>query len=354
MTEAVAMSPELYQQLCQESPYMWHAVATTADCTEKVVRILEEGLRPRAATGQPTLWLGLFRSRPTHVYASARPSIRYGLPLLAIDLRQLDPDTLEADEDLGKYEDLGLLTHEAVNILTYADIDLGEWASTEPRLATPEMTDASYHRLGTLAIRGEVPPAALILDAVEWSGWQEAEPTAPDLHRFHNADYEAFMTQRATEGPATLRQLGQELILRVLHDAPHNSVLHGLSHWERVARNGAAICARTPSADPDVVLLFALLHDSQRRNDHHDPEHGPRAAAYADRLHNERLLKITAAQHDQLRHACAHHTDGNTSTDPTIGACYDADRLDLPRVGITPNPELMTTKAGKTMARTNT
>ncbi|MBB6018173.1 hypothetical protein HNQ04_003450 [Deinococcus radiopugnans ATCC 19172] len=32
--------------------------------------------------------------------------------------------------------------------------------------------------------------------------------------------------------------------------------------------------------------------------------------------------------------ACKHHASGQTTDEPTLGACWDADRLDLPRVGI--------------------
>lgn len=33
-----------------------------------------------------------------------------------------------------------------------------------------------------------------------------------------------------------------------------------------------------PAADARSLFVFAALHDSQRVNDHHDPEHGERAA----------------------------------------------------------------------------
>jgi uncharacterized protein len=39
-----------------------------------------------------------------------------------------------------------------------------------------------------------------------------------------------------------------------------------------------------------------------------------------------------------LFEACRLHTDGLTSSEPTVQACWDADRLDLGRVGITPKP----------------
>jgi uncharacterized protein len=41
------------------------------------------------------------------------------------------------------------------------------------------------------------------------------------------------------------------------------------------------------------------------------------------------------------------HTAGQVSADPTVGACWDADRLHLPRCGITPNPDLFSTAPGR-------
>ena len=48
--------------------------------------------------------------------------------------------------------------------------------------------------------------------------------------------------------------------------------------------------------------------------------------------------RSAAAQLAQLLAACADHTDVAFSKDVTIQACHDADRLDLERVGITPDP----------------
>jgi hypothetical protein len=42
---------------------------------------------------------------------------------------------------------------------------------------------------------------------------------------------------------------------------------------------------------------------------------------------------LTPEQLRLLRRACATHTHGITSDDPTIGVCWDADRLDLRRFG---------------------
>jgi uncharacterized protein len=125
------------------------------------------------------------------------------------------------------------------------------------------------------------------------------------------------------------------------------SEIHGERHWRTVGANGLWLAASVPDADTRVVLLFALLHDTMRLNDARDPEHGPRAAAFAVELHEEGLLAVTDAQLDLLHHACFEHADGTVSDDPTVGVCWDADRLDLPRVGIIPRPDLLCTAAAR-------
>lgn len=122
------------------------------------------------------------------------------------------------------------------------------------------------------------------------------------------------------------------------------SHIHGELHWRTVAANGIWVAEPLEGADTQVIFLFALLHDSMRENDSIDPEHGPRAAAFAGRLHAEGLLSVTSAQLELLQHACFEHTNGKVSSDATIGACWDGDRLDLPRVGITPDPALFSTE----------
>jgi uncharacterized protein len=45
--------------------------------------------------------------------------------------------------------------------------------------------------------------------------------------------------------------------------------------------------------------------------------------------------------------ACRGHTHERTHPDVTIQTCWDADRLDLGRVGITPHPSRLCTQAAK-------
>jgi len=125
--------------------------------------------------------------------------------------------------------------------------------------------------------------------------------------------------------------------------------IHGLEHWARVERNGLWLARRT-GADGWLITLFALFHDSMRENDAHDPEHGPRAAELAAGIGHE-ALGIGPDELELLCRACRGHTRELHSDDPTIATCWDADRLDLPRAGITPRPRFFSTPLGRELAR---
>lgn len=119
------------------------------------------------------------------------------------------------------------------------------------------------------------------------------------------------------------------------HTLGHDG-FHGRDHWLRVLQNAREIAAAT-GANLRVLELFAVLHDSRRENENHDPEHGHRAAAYAVELRGK-WFDLADDEMDLLIEACRFHSDGMTQADPTIQACWDADRLDLGRVGVRPDP----------------
>ena len=120
---------------------------------------------------------------------------------------------------------------------------------------------------------------------------------------------------------------------------------HGLPHWERVRENGLLLAART-GARADVVELFAYFHDSRRDNEGRDPDHGARGADLARSLAGT-VFAIDAAGLELLAQACCGHTHGKTAADPTIATCWDADRLDLGRVGTRPRAEYLCTEAAR-------
>ncbi|MCA8960334.1 MAG: HD domain-containing protein [Planctomycetes bacterium] len=120
---------------------------------------------------------------------------------------------------------------------------------------------------------------------------------------------------------------------------------HGLAHWGRVLENGVRLAATT-GADLDVVALFAILHDARRVNEHHDPGHGRRGADLARSLRGE-CFELDDERFSLLVEACSLHTDGQTEGPVTVRTCWDADRLDLGRIGVVPWPERLCTDAGR-------
>ena len=120
---------------------------------------------------------------------------------------------------------------------------------------------------------------------------------------------------------------------------------HGVAHWARVLENGLRLAEET-GAKVKVVQLFAVLHDSRRINEVTDPEHGPRAAEFATELRGS-VFELDDHEFRLLCRACEGHTHERNHPDVTIQTCWDSDRLDLGRVGITPHHSRLCTEAAK-------
>jgi uncharacterized protein len=123
------------------------------------------------------------------------------------------------------------------------------------------------------------------------------------------------------------------------------SGIHGVAHWARVLENGLRLSGET-GANADVVSLFAVLHDSRRRNEGADFDHGRRAAVFAAELCGS-VFQLNDPELRLLRVACAGHTHERTHPDVTVQTCWDADRLDLGRVGICPSASRLCTDVAK-------
>lgn len=121
--------------------------------------------------------------------------------------------------------------------------------------------------------------------------------------------------------------------------------IHGTPHWSRVRENGLRL-AESTGANTQVIELFAFLHDSMRLSDGHDPDHGDRAAQFAQELAGT-AFDLDTPDLDCLLIACRGHSDGLTTGDITVLTCWDADRLDLGRVGICPHPDRLCTDAAR-------
>ena len=129
---------------------------------------------------------------------------------------------------------------------------------------------------------------------------------------------------------------------------------HGLPHWQRVERNGILLSLQNGRIRDDinikVVRYFAYLHDKCRLNNGKDLKHGSRAADMIPTIRATRLRELNDEEVILLEKACRYHTTERRTGDPTIDVCFDADRLDLGRVGIRPNPKLMATEQGARLA----
>ena len=119
---------------------------------------------------------------------------------------------------------------------------------------------------------------------------------------------------------------------------------HGVDHWDRVAKFGRMLYQE--GADMDVILAFAYLHDAERMHNGRDINHGQRASGLIDAIRHTQLEALSDEQIAKLKRACELHTIQHRTGDITIDICFDADRMDLPRVGIIPDPQRMATKQG--------
>jgi uncharacterized protein len=134
-------------------------------------------------------------------------------------------------------------------------------------------------------------------------------------------------------------------------DTNKDSELHGHHHWRHVARVGYWLLRETPDADAVATYLFAMFHDSQRENDFTDPHHGERGATLLVEAAQTDLIKLDEDRLGLAVFACSTHTNGfqgeMTTKEPTIGVCWDADRLNLWRVGIWPSSLYLSTDAAR-------
>ncbi len=130
---------------------------------------------------------------------------------------------------------------------------------------------------------------------------------------------------------------------------------HGLPHWQRVERNGIMLSTEIhdkkayihKDINVKVVRLFAYLHDKCRLDNGTDLEHGVRAANMLCSIRKTILKDLTDEEFSLLETACRLHTTELKTGNLTIDTCFDADRLDLERVGIIPFHNKMATQNGK-------
>ncbi len=142
------------------------------------------------------------------------------------------------------------------------------------------------------------------------------------------------------------KMITEDLIRRILigYRLPQDGI-HGVAHWARVLETGLLL-AKTTGANPQVIRLFAVFHDGRRKNEGWDPDHGRRGGDFAASLLGTGF-DLSAEEFRLLYDACVYHTDGLIHGNATIQTCWDADRLDLGRVGIVPKLKYLGTEAAR-------
>jgi len=96
--------------------------------------------------------------------------------------------------------------------------------------------------------------------------------------------------------------------------------IHGIPHWSRVWYHGRRL-AHSLEVNPAILAWFAFLHDSQRYNNHRDPQHGNRAADFAVVLRRQgAIVELDAIEFEHLCEAMRLHSDGHTEGEAAIRA----------------------------------
>ena len=155
----------------------------------------------------------------------------------------------------------------------------------------------------------------------------------------------------------------RELIDQLRRFTHFDSKLHGPAHWVRVHRFGLLLADGLNLGDRQArcVEVFAWTHDLARLDDGGGNQHAVDGAVHAFAVMDALFPDLGSDQRTLLSKAIRFHSDGVTADEAhfqglldldewtedevidTVGACWDADRLDLLRLGIAPNQRYMST-----------
>ena len=136
--------------------------------------------------------------------------------------------------------------------------------------------------------------------------------------------------------------------LAIANAVLRDSAIHGVSHWNRVWKTAIYLC-KMEGVSSIVPQCFALIHDAQRVDDGYDRGHGRRAAELLLR-HRDEFTLLSETDFESLVWSCSTHTGGTRPLGVISGICWDADRLDLGRIGIQPDPAYLSTESAKALA----
>lgn len=192
---------------------------------------------------------------------------------------------------------------------------------------------------------------ANIIQSVTVEEFADKFPLYKDVVTVHKAYSNPYVDSQELYKEAYNRVSGLREVGHKWMFSKNDINIHGFAHSARVERN-TQILAKHYLIKKEVLSaldIFAYYHDLQRYNDGSDIDHGKRASIHLKSIRSRRVSNIQFLSDelfDKLCFACENHTTMLRSGDLFVDICFDADRLDLPRIGIAPDPNRMATRIG--------
>lgn len=123
--------------------------------------------------------------------------------------------------------------------------------------------------------------------------------------------------------------------------------VHGVSHLMSVAATAARI-AHATGEDVMSATVGGFLHDCARQNDGNGEGHARESAQMARSIIVKHFGELDV---NRICSAIADHAAGKTTADGLAAAIWDADRLDLARLGIVVDPAYLSTALARRLLR---
>ena len=137
--------------------------------------------------------------------------------------------------------------------------------------------------------------------------------------------------RKQTTGYKITEKIDFNKALRIAEIHMKANVIHGINHVLRALIYAKIMASKICPQNMNDILLGVILHDIGRRNDGVDQGHPLRGAILAKRLLKDNWPN---ADKERILYAIEHHHKGLVTSDPVVGIIWDADRLDLGRVGL--------------------
>lgn len=119
--------------------------------------------------------------------------------------------------------------------------------------------------------------------------------------------------------------------------------IHGLDHLRNVGYLSGKFAAEL-GISLETAIIGGFLHDCARSDDSDDAFHAEKSALLARKLIKKNYSNI---DEELVYKTILFHSGGKTTDNHIQGCVWDADRLDLIRLGIQPKKELLSTEPGK-------